>query len=273
MGFRADLHMHSTASDGADTPLELLDLCQKAGLSGLSITDHDTVAAYTPALFIEAKKCRLKLGTGVEFSTRYKGKSIHILGYNIDVSCPDLLEFCASHQRRRYKRNLAMCQKLAKMGMPIGDDWLLDESGDPIAGMGRPHIAKKMVEKGYIKSIKSAFSRFVGDGKCAFVESDIFSTDETIELIHASCGKAFIAHPQLIKHNRIVKDLIEMPFDGLEAYYGTFGKGHEEKWLEIAQEKNWMISGGSDYHGDIKPENRLGSSYVTEKNFEDIFGL
>ena len=260
--------MHSTASDGTDTPLELLDLCQEKGLLGLSITDHDTVAAYTPALFIGAEKRGLKLGTGVEFSTRHKGKSIHILGYNIDVSAADLLTFCDAHQKRRFKRNLAMCQKLAKMGMPIGEDWLVGKEG-----VGRPHIAKKMVEKGYVNSIKSAFSRFIGDGKCAFVDSDLFSTQETIELIHASGGKAFIAHPHLIKHNRIVQELIEMPFDGVEAYYGTFSKDHEEKWLKIAQEKNWMISGGSDYHGAIKPENRLGSSYVTRKTFEDIFGL
>ncbi len=273
MDTRYDLHVHTTSSDGTKTPLEVLELAAEAGLGGLSFADHDTVAGYTDVVFAHAKKLGLKLGPGVEFSAKHKGHSVHILGYAIDIKNAHLLEFCQKHQKRRYKRNLAMCHKLAKMGMSVGDGWLVDEAGMPIQGIGRPHIAKKMVTRGFVKDIKSAFTKYLGDGKCAFVESGIFSVEETIDLIHIAGGKAFIAHPQLCKRNRLLKEILKLNFDGLECYYGGFGNFDAKRWLEIAEEKNWMISGGSDYHGDIKPETCLGSSYVTKEIFENIFGL
>lgn len=273
MDIKYDLHVHTTASDGTNTPLEVLDLAAEAGLGGLSITDHDTVAAYTDVVFAHAAKLGLKLGPGVEFSAKHNGHSVHVLGYAIDVKNKCLLEFCQKHQDRRYRRNLAMCQKLEKMGMSVGDGWLLDDAGVPIQGIGRPHIAKKMVTRGFVKDIKSAFSKYLGDGKCAFVESPIFSVEETIDLIHSAGGKAFIAHPQLCKRNRLLKEILKLNFDGLECYYGGFGHFNAKHWLDIAEEKNWMISGGSDYHGDIKPETRIGSSYVTQEAFENIFRL
>ncbi len=250
--------------------MEVLEKAKEAGLAGLSITDHDTVGAYNDALFVHAEKLGLQLGPGVEFSTKHDGHSVHLLGYAVDVKNAELLAFCKSHQDRRYKRNLAMCHKLEKMGMSVGEGWLVDNSGVPIQGIGRPHIARKMVIRGFVKDIKTAFTKYLGEGKCAYVESPIFSAEETIELIHAVSGKAFIAHPQLIRRNRLLKSLLALPFDGIECYYGNFTA---TSWLEIAKEKNWMISGGSDYHGDIKPETRIGSSYVTREPFENIFRL
>ena len=102
--------------------------------------------------------------------------------------------------------------------------------------------------------------------------SAFFDPEETIAMIHAAGGKAFIAHPHLISHKKLVKALLAMPFDGIECYYGNFHGAQEKIWIDRAEEKGWMISGGSDYHGSIKPETRLGASYVTRETFNAIFG-
>lgn len=271
MDFRADLHCHTTCSDGTDNPKELLDFAKQAGLSGLSITDHDTLDAYTPKVFEHAQNLGLRLGTGIELSSRHLDQSVHILGFGFDPKSEVLVDFCKQHQARRYERNRAMCIKLEKMGMPIGDGWLLDEAGIPKKGIGRPHLAMRMIERGYVTDVREAFSRYLAEGKPAFVLSAFFGALETINKIHAAGGKAFIAHPHLIKHKKLVKALLAMPFDGIECYYGNFHGSQEKIWIDRAHEKGWMISGGSDYHGSIKPETQLGASYVSEEVFNHIF--
>ena len=272
MSFKADLHCHSTASDGTDSPEELLNLAKKAGLKGLSITDHDTLAAYTPQLFEKAKELDLLLGSGIELSCRFGKESVHVLGYAFDHTSKELLTFCEKHQSARFERNKKIIQKLTKMGMPIGEDWLFD--GDkPKWGIGRPHIALKLMEKGYIKDVREAFSRYIGDGKPAYEPSSTFSVEETIEIIHSASGKAFVAHPHLIVRKKTLNAILSMNFDGIECYYGQFPLDKIQPWLSLAKEKNWLISGGSDYHGSVKPESYLGSRYVDEKTFQAIFNL
>ena len=274
MDFKADLHCHSTMSDGTKTPEELLALAKEIGLSGLSITDHDTVEAYTKTLFDQAKEIDLFLGTGIELSCLHnKKESVHILGYAFDYTSDVLRSFCKKHQERRFTRNKEMISKLEKMGMPIGDDWLLDANGNPKWGIGRPHIAEKLIDKGYVKDIKDAFGRYIGDGKSAYVPSGSFSVEESIDVIHEAKGKAFIAHPHLIQKNRTLNALLEMDFDGIECHYGNFAADVAQKWITICEEKNWLISGGSDYHGDIKPETRLGKRFVTWDLYQKIFNV
>ncbi len=274
MEFKADLHCHSTMSDGTKTPEELLVLAKEVGLSGLSITDHDTIAAYTDAVMNQAKELDLFLGTGVELSCLHnKKESVHILGYAFDHTSGNLQAFCTKHQERRFIRNKEMITKLEKMGMPIGSDWLLDANGNPKWGIGRPHIAEKLISKGYVKDIRDAFARYIGDGKSAYVPSGSFTVEESIDVIHRAGGKAFIAHPHLIQKNRTLNALLEMDFNGIECHYGNFTADVALKWINICQEKNWLISGGSDYHGDIKPETRLGKRFVTRDIYQKIFGI
>lgn len=264
--FRADLHTHTTCSDGTLSPLELLENAIKIGLRGLSITDHDSIDAYEIAI-PKAKELGILLGTGVEFSSQYRDCNVHILGYGYDLNDSGIQAFCKKHKERRCNRNRAILEKLAKQSMPIEEEEL---QGNTI---GRPHIAQLMVKKKYVASIKEAFSYYLGDHKICYVPSHVFSIEETISIIHQAKGKAFIAHPHLLKEGKIIKELLQFSFDGVECYYSRCHLEKEKRWIKIAKEKGLLMSGGSDFHGSIKPDIPLGCSWVDEETFYQIFGL
>lgn len=265
MTFKADLHTHTTCSDGTLSPLELLHLAKEVRLSALSITDHDTVAAYTDELFQEAERLNLLVKTGVELSAEYQGESIHVLGYSFPAHSPLMREFCDEHQRRRHGRTLGMLKKLKEKGMAIEEGELLGKGT-----IGRPHIAEQMVLKGYVKTIKEAFQLYLGDQQSCYVMGDLFSVQETIKVIHQAGGKAFLAHPALIKNRKKIFDLLEMNFDGIECYYGNFSLEVKEKWAKIAKKHKMLVSGGSDFHGERTPDIPLGLSTVDEALFASI---
>lgn len=264
--FRADLHCHSTYSDGTYTPSELIELACKIGLSGLSITDHDTIEAYREAI-PEAAERQLPLIPGLELSTVHKGKSVHVLAYSFQLNSADILDFCKNQRARRENRNKAILERLASHGMPIEED----ELSSPLdnRSFGRPHIAQAMVKRGYVSSIQQAFHEYIGDGKLCFYPGSRFSVEETIEIIHKARGVAIIAHPHLIE-NSIVKDLLEMKFDGIEGYYARFSSEDHARWIKTGMKRGWLITGGSDFHGAIKPNIPLGSSWVGEEVFKTL---
>lgn len=266
--YRADLHCHSTCSDGTYTPIKLLELAKEKELSAISITDHDTLDAYSDEVFQKSKELGVKLYVGVEFSTRYKKFPVHLLGYRVKKT-PEILEFCLKHQERRLNRNREILEKLKRLSIIVEEE----ELGDPKdRTVGRPHIAEVLLKKHYISSIQEAFDRYIGEGKPCFASGVSFTPQETIAMIRNAGGKVFIAHPHLIKKSEILKDLLYMDFDGIECYYSLFHGTHEKKWLKIAREKGWLVSGGSDFHGSIKPHIQLGSSWVDEKRVKAIFG-
>ncbi len=264
--FRADLHCHSTCSDGSHTPIELLHLAKQLGLSALSITDHDSVSAYDEPLFQEAKKLDITVGTGVEFSCEVDEISVHVLGYDFSLSHQEIWEFCQKHKERRKIRYQAILQKLREKKVFLEED----VPGLPDS-VGRPHIAEQMVKKGYVKSIQEAFHHYLGEGKSCYVKGCAFSIEETIVLIRKCGGKAFLAHPHLFPTTKISKKILEMPFDGIECYYSRCSVNKELVWLSVAKKKNWLISGGSDFHGIFKPNILLGCSWVDQAHFQKIF--
>lgn len=265
--FRADLHCHTTCSDGSLTPKELVAHAKAVGLSALSITDHDTVAAYEEAL-PAAEKIGLILGTGIEFSSQEGDLSVHILGYNFILYHPEILRLCAEHRDRRLERNRAILAKLKAKKMPLEEDFL--HEGFVV---GRAHIAAKMLEKGYVKSISEAFNRFIGDSKPCFSAGHPITVDETLRVIHAAKGKAFIAHPHLLPAGSKLKKLLDKPFDGVECYYSRFFPHQEKQWLKLAGERKLLISGGSDFHGAVRPDVALGCSWVDQETFNKIFDV
>jgi hypothetical protein len=128
-----------------------------------------------------------------------------------------------------------------------------------------------MVKKGYVSSIKEAFMLYLGEGKLCYDPGEAFSIEETIALIHTAKGKAFLAHPHLLIGGAWIRGLLELPFDGIECYYARSTPDKNKRWLKIAKEKGWLISGGSDFHGAMKPYISLGISWVDEENFHKIF--
>jgi len=260
--FRADLHCHSTVSDGTYTPEDLVKLAVDIGLNGLSITDHDTTDAYERALPL-ARSHHLPLLAGIEFSTVLLGKSVHLLGYGYELGHPAIASLCAKHKQRRTERNLQMVENLKNLRMPI-------ELPVAESSIGRPHLAQAMLEKGYVQTIQEAFKKYLGEGKPAYAKGESVTVDETIYAIHAAKGIAIIAHPHLIEEPYIIKNLLDFDFDGIECFYAKFSPEQNKRWLEIAEKKKWLITGGSDFHGSIKPTIPLGASWVDQNNWERI---
>lgn len=269
--FKADLHCHTNCSDGTLNPTEIIQLAHQLGLKGLSITDHDTIGAYSTAM-PAAKLHGISLISGVEFSTMQRNVSVHLLAYSFSLDSPLINEFCMKHVERRIERNRQILSLLARHGMSISEDEI-ELSGLPLKdhSIGRPHIALAMLKKRYVSTIQEAFVQYIGEGKPCYASGNHFSVEETIDLIHQAKGLAIIAHPHLIENKNVVQDLLNMNFDGIEGYYGRFNRDQCERWVKIGKKKEWLITGGSDFHGDIKPTLPLGSSWVNEETFNILY--
>lgn len=268
MTFRADLHCHSLFSDGTSTPEELIHLAKSLKLSALSITDHDTILAYERAI-PEAKKNGIILGVGAEFSSIFQEWNVHILAYDFDLESKPIQEFCKKHEERREDRNRRILTKLKQRKMEIRESELHAIGG--LGSIGRPHIAKLMMDHGYVKTIQEAFNHYIGDGKLCYDPGLAFSVGETIEVIHAASGKAFLAHPHLFGEGARALKVLDHPFDGIECHYSKCLPEQEARWIKIAKERRLLMSGGSDYHGSFKPLITLGCSWVDEETFYKIF--
>lgn len=263
--FRADLHCHTTCSDGTLTPNEVIQLAVSSGLSGLSITDHDSIDAYPEAL--EAgKKAGIEVISGVEFSTVHMGVNIHLLAYSFSLNAPEIQHLCAEHHKRRENRIKEMLFLLKKKGFEISEEDIYSTRNSK-RGIGRPHLAKAMVEKGYVKDINEAFKKFLGEDKDCYASGKSHSAEETIEIIHKAKGFAILAHPHLIDNTAVLKNLLETPLDGIECYYARFSESQNKRWLSIAENKNLLKLGGSDFHGSVKPKIFLGCSWVPQDTF------
>ena len=262
--FKADLHCHSTFSDGTLTPHEILELAKLKNLQAISITDHDNIDAYKNLKALQDIS-NIDIIPGVELSAQLNSHNVHILGYSFNLNSSQLLNFCHEHQIRRTKRNNLILQLLSKQSLDISEKELKAKS--PSGSVGRPHIAQIMVEKGYVSSIKEAFIKYIGDQKICYAEQKKPSVKETIDLIHSAGGLAFIAHPHLISHSDVRREVFKLDFDGIEGRYANFDAQKNQRWLDIAKQKKWLVSGGSDFHGAVKPEISLGASYTDSETF------
>lgn len=263
--FRADLHIHSHFSDGSDTPLAILDLAKDAHLSGLSITDHDTILAYAPEFFAQAIERKIEILIGVEISSELEGQTVHILAYAFDRSLQQFLDRVVAC---RLERNRKILEKLSKRGIII-DEKELHSSG-PQQIVGRTHIAQVMVKKKAVGSIEEAFDRFLNDNASCYASGGKFTPAEVVDAIHACRGKTVLAHPHFIKQKRFLDQLLKLPFDGIECYYGRLPKQMEKPWLKIAEERHLIPTGGSDYHGKHRPFLEIGSSWIGREIFQKL---
>jgi predicted metal-dependent phosphoesterase TrpH len=266
--FRADLHCHTTCSDGSDSPLALLHLAKEAGLQGLSITDHDSIEAYTPEFFSEAANLGIEILPGIEISSEMDDSAVHILGYGFDLKNLELKQFLVLMQKRRRNRNLEILKKLAAKKISITEEELNAYATERT--IGRPHIAALMVKKGYVSSVKEAFDLFLREGASCYTPGIRFSPKDVIDQIHRVGGKAVLAHPHFFKKGAFLTRLLSFAFDGIECYYARIVKEQEKPWVDLAKKKGWIATGGSDYHGVIKPNIPLGASWVGEATFRAL---
>jgi predicted metal-dependent phosphoesterase TrpH len=263
---RIDLHIHSTASDGTLTPAEILSLAKELNLGAIAITDHDTLDGSKDALSFGIPPS-VKFLTGVEISAEPPPSfscagSFHILGYAVDIDHPALSHKLSMLRDSRKNRNPQILKLLSRFGIEIEFDEVRKLAGD--SQLGRPHIAQLMVDKGYVQSIDSAFDEYLGNGKPAYVDRFRFECEETIKAILNAGGIPVLAHPLLlgIKENDVIEDLIavltDMGLRGIEAYYPEHTKNLIAYYSRLARHFNLLITGGTDFHGAIKPDIQMG---------------
>lgn len=265
----ADLHCHSTCSDGTFSPEQLVEEAVARQLKALAITDHDRIDSYELALS-KAGASSLILGTGVEFSAFWSGNSVHVLGYDFLPGADSLKALAARHAHRREQRNRAILEKMKGRGLSCSYEELQQKFPDAI--LGRPHIAAWLIEQGVATDFQHAFQLYLREGGLVYVAGETISVEETIQAIHEGQGKAVLAHPHLAAKGSMVKRLLDQcPFDGIEVYYGKIAESLCQRWVEMARKRNLLMTGGSDFHGSVKPFLSLGSSWVDEERFWQLF--
>lgn len=271
--YKIDLHLHSTSSDGTRTPAELVDLSlQMKGqdLAVVAITDHDTVAGI-PEFLAEAARYPgeiLAIG-GVEISCDYEGNEIHMLGYGVDPEDQPLNAALAMYREERDMRNSRILAKIREAGMEICEEDIKPlHEGDTI---GRPAIARYLLEKGYVASVKEAFDRYLAEGRPCYVDRKKPDPSEALALIHNSGGIAVLAHPVLYKKlteeqlERLVKELTDQGLEGMESFYSRNKEADTDKYCQMADRYGLFTTCGSDYHGDVKPDLSI---FVGEGNLQ-----
>lgn len=265
-----DLHVHSTRSDGTYTPTELVDYAIKKGLAAFALTDHDTVDGLEEAITYAntlrgAGKDAPEVIPGVEFSTEYQGKDVHIVGLYIDYKAPEFQKYLVEFVDSRTLRNQKMCKLLQEgAGMDITYEKLMETF--PNCVITRAHYARYMMSKGYVKSISEAFERYIGDHCPYYMPREKVTPAQAIELILSADGIPVLAHPLLYgmgkaRLDALVAELKEAGLLALEAIYSTYSTSDEREMRALADKYNLCISGGSDFHGDNKPKLDLGTGY------------
>jgi predicted metal-dependent phosphoesterase TrpH len=259
-----DLHAHSTASDGSDSPSRLVELAAEAGLGGLALTDHDTQEGIAEAV-AAASSTSLDLIPGVELSLNYERGGMHLVVLWLDSNPGPLQDRLEALQAGRGTRNIEIVQRLSTIGLPITIEEIEQEAGG--GSVGRPHIAAVMVARGYVPDIRTAFDLWLGSGKPGYAGRDRLQPEEAIALARESGGVPVLAHPHTLGITTasdmadLLTRLKRAGLVGLEALYGAYRRHEREGYADLARRFDLVPSGGSDYHGTYKPGLMLGSGY------------
>ena len=270
---RVDLHIHSNASDGRLSPEEVVRESARRGLAVIALTDHDAISGLAPALAAAKTFPGLRVVPGVELSTDADQGEVHILGYFIDYNDGELVARLERMRNSRLERAQAMVAKLRDLGVNI--DWPRVQEIAGKGSVGRPHLAQAMLEKGYIGSLKEAFSSYIGRGGPAYVERRKLTPAAAVELILRVKGLPVLAHPLTVSDpEALVVKLKAVGLVGIEAYYKDYSADDVGKLLMLAERYNLVATGGSDYHGlDTEIEIMIGGVQVPLSAAEHLIAL
>jgi len=270
---RVDLHIHSTASDGRLSPAEVVRKSAERGLTIISLADHDTVDGIIPALAAAKAFPRLKVIPCVEISTDVPNGEAHVLGYFIDYTDPEFAARLEKMRHSRRERAQGMIAKLRALGIHI--EWQRVQEIAGSSSMGRPHIAQAMLEKGYIASIKEAFTKYISRDGPAYVDREKMTPVEAVELILKANGLPVLAHPLTVSDPEImVSQLKAAGLVGIEVYYDGYTADERNRLINLAERYGLIASGGSDYHGlDASTETMIGDADVPMESAERLIAL
>jgi Predicted metal-dependent phosphoesterases (PHP family) len=253
---KADLHNHTTASDGTMSPAAVVARAKAAGLAAVAITDHDTMAGVEEAL-AEGKKLGIIVVPGVELSTVADGRDIHMLAYYPDWHNEQWQERLAGLRTTRGRRNEMIVARLVELGIPVTmqevEQIAAEQAG---AGrskektIGRPHIAELLIRKGAVATMAEAFDRYLAEGGAAYVNPPRLHPFEAIEWIHEAGGTSVVAHPGLYGRDDLVEQLIHKGVQGIEVYHSDHGPEAEQRYTDLAMRYGLIVTGGSDFHGE-----------------------
>jgi predicted metal-dependent phosphoesterase TrpH len=258
-----DLHTHSTASDGSLTPSELVARARRIGIAGLAVTDHDTTAGLDEALAAAAGS-GLELVPGIELSAATDRGALHIVGLYVDHTDADLENGLSWARRMRDERNPEIARRLAAVGKPVDLDRVTSIAGGEV--VGRPHLAAAMVELGHVANADEAFEKYLSSSGAAYVPKRKLEAAECIRLIRGAGGVPVLAHPDQTglagaAFDELISRLVDAGLAGIEVYCPSYDPSTTRAYRDIALKCDLVESGGTDFHGAVKPAIELGRGF------------
>ncbi|MBI4744448.1 MAG: PHP domain-containing protein [Actinobacteria bacterium] len=263
-----DLHLHSTMSDGTFSPAELVSQAEILDLRAIAITDHDSVDGIEIGIE-EGKKRNVEVIPGVELSSDLDGIDIHFLGYFIDYKNSDFVGHLKKLRYMRYERASRMVEELKQIGINVDLVDVLDIAKEGC--LGRSHIARAMIKRGYIDSIEEAFEKYIGRQAACYVEKYAYAPKDVIELINNVGGISVLAHPGISDCDEMISEFVRFEMKGIEVIHSEHTLEQIEHYTNLANGYNLLITGGSDCHGlSEKREMKMGSVIVPDSFLDDI---
>lgn len=256
---QADLHLHTTFSDGTERPERVVELAHEAGLSAMAITDHDNTEAFAIAQPLAAR-LGIELLPGIEMSASAEGAEVHLLGFLFDLQDDDLQRHLAEQQARRVERVREMARRLQRVGVTIDPEEVLQLAGE--GTVGRPHVARILMKHGYISSLAEAFQKYIGPENPGFVTGSPVAPATIIRLIRNAGGIPVLAHPIYLKRDDLIEQFVADGLLGLEVYHSSHGPDAVRRYDALAERLQLLKTGGSDFHGDSKEGVPVGASTV-----------
>ena len=253
--FAVDLHSHSTCSDGELSPSQLVELAAIAGVETLALTDHDTLDGLEEA-HEAALEHGIKIVNGIELSA-WHGREVHILGYFVDPASPALRQSTIELTEDRVRRIEEIGRRLADLGRPVDVDRLIARGTSRSGGnLGRPHVARELIDAGHVRTFDEAFRRFLGSGGPAYVPCTRLGVADAISLIHQAGGVSVLAHPALEDVNSALPEFVDAGLDGVETVHPSHGHKEQIDYRDLAARWRLCTTGGSDFHhlaGRVRP--------------------
>ena len=258
----ADLHTHTHHSDGTRSSREVIDVAKQHGLEIVSISDHDNLAAYFE-IKPYAEQCGVTLVPGVELSCTFEGVDVHVLAYAFDPTDEAVESRLRSFREARERRGRAMVERLCSLGFEVSVARVEQLAAG--GAVGRPHVARALVEAGYASSVANAFDTLIGAGKPGYVEKERFRIGEAVSLIRSAGGVTSVAHPSLYAgHARLVPKVLDSGVDAVEAIHPDVPPADRDMYMNLARFRGKFVTGGSDDHGSVKTADTLGTVRVPE---------
>ncbi len=253
---RLDLHLHSTASDGSDLPIEVAAHAAREGVDVIALTDHDATAGI-PALRERADAAGIRVINGVELSVNEQGIDVHVLAYGFDPEEPGFVAALARWRSGRLERARKILARLKGVGIriPIEDVEAIADGG----AIGRPHVAEALLQEGYVESLNEAFQRFLGHHAPAYVPKQTLSMEEAGAIVHDAGGVTVLAHPGTLNRDHLIAGWVGRGLDGIEVWHTKHDAAAVKRYTGLATQHGLLMTGGTDYHGSRTPGVRIGS--------------